>query len=49
MKERISEHLKDVKNQAEKPNMRHFKGHMKEDVKFAVLQSIGGEDKPTDN
>ena len=27
--ERISEHLRDVKNQAEKPIMRHFKGHIK--------------------
>ena len=44
MKERINKHLRDVKPQAEKPVMRRFKGYRVEDVTFAALQSIGGEE-----
>ena len=41
-KERIGEHLRDVKNQTEKPIMRHFSGHTV-DVRFVVLQCLGWE------
>ena len=33
-KERISEHMRYVKNQAGKPIMRHFKGHKVDDMQF---------------
>ena len=34
-----------VKNQAEKPIMRHFNGHTVYDMRFVVLQSLGGESR----
>ena len=34
MKEKVSEDMMDVKNQAEKPIMRHFSGHKVEDMHF---------------
>ena len=35
--------MRDVKNQAEKPIMRHFSGHKVDDIHFVVLQSLGRE------
>ena len=43
MKERVIEHMRDVKNQAAKPIMRHFSGHKVDDMHFVVLQSFGRE------
>ena len=43
MKERDSEHRRDVKNQAENPIMRHFSGHKVDDIHFVVLQGLGRE------
>ena len=43
VKERVSEHKKDIKNQAEKPIMIHFSGHKVDDMHFMVLQSLGRE------
>ena len=43
VKERISEHMRDVKNLAEKPTMGHFSGHNVDDMRFVVLQSLGRE------
>ena len=43
VKERIGEHLRDVKNQTEKLIMRHFSGHTVKDVRFVVLQCLGKE------
>ena len=44
VKEQVSEHMRDVKNQAEKPIMRHFSGHKVDDIHFVVLQSFGREE-----
>ena len=41
----ISEHMRDIKNQAEKPIMRHCSGHKVDDMHVSVLQSLGREDK----
>ncbi|XP_053394169.1 uncharacterized protein LOC128555550 [Mercenaria mercenaria] len=43
LKERTEEHLRDVRQQADKPIMRHFGGHTAEDVKVAVLQKVFNE------
>ena len=43
VKERVSEHMRDIKNQAEKPIMRHFSCHKVDDMRFVVLQSLGRE------
>ena len=43
MKERVSEHMRDIKNQAEKPITRHFRGHKVDDMHFLVLQSLSRE------
>ena len=40
LKERIDEHLRDVRQQAEKPIMRHFECHKEEDVKVTILQRM---------
>ena len=40
LKERIDEHLLDVRQQAEKPIMRHFEGHKEEHVKVTILQRM---------
>ena len=40
LKERIDEHLRDVRQQAEKPIMRHFEGHKEEHVKVTILQRM---------
>ena len=45
VKEQVSEHIRDVKNQAKKPIMRHFSGHKVDDIHFVVLQSLGREDR----
>ena len=37
LKERVSEHMRDVKNQAEKPIMRHFNGHKVYGMHYVVL------------
>ena len=34
-----------IKNEAEKPIMRHFSDHSVNDVRFAVLQCLGKEGK----
>ena len=38
LKERTEEHLRDVRQQADKPIMRHFEGHCEEHVKVAIVQ-----------
>ena len=40
LKERIEKHLRDVRQQAEKPIMRHFEGHKEEHVKVTILQRM---------
>ena len=35
--------MRDVRNQSEKPIMRHFSGHTVNDVRFLVLQCLGRE------
>ena len=40
LKERIDEHLRDIRQQAEKPIMRHFEGHKEEHVKVTILQRM---------
>ena len=40
LKERIDDHLRDVRQQAEKPIMRHFEGHKEEHVKVTILQRM---------
>ena len=47
VKERVSEHMRDVKNLAEKPIMKHFSGHNADDMCFVVLQSLGRGGGPT--
>ena len=37
VKERVCEHMRDIKNQAEKPIMRHFSGHKVADMHFVVF------------
>ena len=43
LKERISEHLRDIKQQTDKPINRHFKDHSDNDLNVVVLQKIYGE------
>ena len=38
----MSEHLRDVKNSVEKPIKSHFKIHSEKDIRYAVLQTLGG-------
>ena len=45
LKERIVEHLRDVRQQNEKPIMRHFEGHEEEDVKVAIMQRMFRESR----
>ena len=45
LKERIDEHLRDVRQQNEKHIMRHFEGHREEDVKVAILQRMFRESR----
>lgn len=40
LKERTEEHLRDVRQQADKPIMRHFEGHSEEHVRVAVVQKV---------
>ena len=40
LKERIEEHLRDVRQQAEKPIIRHFEDHKEEHVKVTILQRM---------
>ena len=42
LKERVSEHLPDIKNSVEKPIDSHFKNHSEKDIRYAVLQTLGG-------
>ena len=46
VKERIGDHMRDIKNQTEKPIMIHFSGRTVEDVRFVVLQCLGKEGRP---
>ena len=41
LKERISEHLRDIKNSNEKPINSHFENHNVKDIEYAVLQKLG--------
>ena len=41
LKERVSEHLRDIKNSAEKPINSHFENHSEKDTQYAVLQNLG--------
>ena len=45
LKERIDVHLRDVRQQNEKPIMRHFEGHEEEDVKVAIMQRMFRESR----
>ena len=40
LKERTDEHLRDVRQQAEKPIMRHFEGHKEEQLRVTILQRM---------
>ena len=42
LKERVSEHLRDIKKSVEKPIKSHFKNHSEKDIRYAVLQTLGG-------
>ncbi|KAK3089910.1 hypothetical protein FSP39_007586 [Pinctada imbricata] len=41
LKERIGEHLRDIKNSNEKPINSHFENHNAKDIEYAVLQKLG--------
>ena len=43
LKERISEHMRDIKNSADKPINCHFQNHDEKDIVYAVLQRLGNE------
>ena len=43
LKERISEHLRDKRQQSDKPIIRHFQDHSENDLRVVVLQKIYGE------
>ena len=43
MKERDSEHRRNVKNQVEKPKKINFSGHNVDHMYFVVLQGLGSE------
>ena len=43
LKERISEHKRDIKNSADKPINCHFQNHYEKDIVYAVLQGLGNE------
>ena len=43
LKERISEHLRDIKNSADKPINCHFQNHNEKNIVYAVLQRLGNE------
>ena len=45
VKERVSEHMRGIKNQAEMPIMRHYSGHKVDDMHCVVLQSLGRKDR----
>ena len=40
LKERTDEHLRDVRQQVEKPIMRHFEGHKEEQLRVTILQRM---------
>ena len=42
-KERISEHMQDIRNLADKPINCHFQKHNKKDIVYTVLQRLGNE------
>ena len=42
-KERIGEHMWDIKNSADKPINCHFQNHYEKDIVYAVLQQLGNE------
>ena len=42
-KERMSEHLRDINNSADKPINCHFRNHNEKDIVYAVLQRLGNE------
>ena len=43
LKEQISEHMRDIKNSADKPINCHFQNHNEKDIVYAVLQRLGNE------
>ena len=43
LKERISEHMRDIKNSADKPINCHFQNHNEKNIVYAVLQRLGNE------
>ena len=43
LKERISEHVRDIRNSADKPINCHFQNHTEKDIMYAVLQQLGNE------
>ena len=45
LKERLTEHLRDVRNRAEKPINKHFSNHTDQDVRVAVLRKMHDDSK----
>ena len=45
LKERTTEHKRDIKFQKDKPIMRHFRGHEEKDLSVAILTRTAGESK----
>ena len=43
LKERVTEHLRDIRLRRDKPINRHFVGHCVKDVKVAVLKMMNDE------
>ena len=45
LKERLTEHLRDVRNGADKPINKHFSNHTDQDVRVAVLRKMHDDSK----
>ena len=45
LKERTTEHRRDIKFQKDKPIMRHFRDHEEKDLSVAILTKTSGENK----
>ena len=45
LKERTTEHRRDIKFQKDKPIMRHFRDHEEKDISVAILTRTSGENK----
>lgn len=45
LKERTDEHRRDIRQQADKPIIRHFKDHSEGDLRVAVLKKVYGDSR----